>query len=313
MPTTQHTFIKTKKRHALLLLLAFALSGCVYNSPSILIPKSPPPLAMPKNPPEVALVLGSGGARGYAHVGVISVLRKAGVPINMIAGASVGSVVGALYADQTDIKQVYRHMMNAGFWTFADISVVPHLSGVMTGSHLEEFILKSVHARNFSQLKIPLIIATTDLYNGSTYVIRSGPLAPAVKASSTIPGIVVPSTIYGRTLVDGGITDPVPVNLAKRYKPKLIIAVDIDKQLKKTIPWTGVNIMQRSLEIMGMKVSKLTAKNADVIITPKLGQASAFTVDDAKSLYRKGEKAAHKALPRILRLMKQRGIKPVFD
>ena len=268
---------------------------------------------MPTTPPDIALVLGAGGARGYAHLGVINVLRRAGVPINMIAGASVGSVVGALYADHGSWQQAYRSMMAATFWTFADISTVPRLSGMMTGYHLEEFIHNQVQAKDFRQLAIPLAITTTDLYHGKAFLIRSGPIAPAVRASSSIPGLVQPSKLYNRTLVDGGVTDPLPVDVAKLYHPKLIIAVDIDKQFIQETPATNVGILRRSIVIMARKLAKLSVQGADVIIAPKLGQASTFEVSDAQFLYRQGQIAARKALPKILRLMQQRGIKKQPD
>jgi NTE family protein len=300
--------VKQVFRGFFLSVLALVLMSCALRPPNIAIPKKLPPVQQPKRPIRVALVLGSGGARGYAHLGVLRVLAKAGVPIDFVAGASVGSIVGALYADHGRWQEAYNAMMLANFWTFADISVIPHLSGIMTGYHLQDFLFKHLSAKSFAKLHVPLAVVTTDLLTGKEFVIQSGPIVPAATASSSIPGLVQPAHLYGRTLVDGGVVDPVPVDIARRYHPKLIIAVGIGSQLSRVLPVVNVEILSRSMAIMGHKLSKISAKRADVLISPKLAQSGTFDVSNARFLIHQGEVAAKKALPKILRLMKQRGI-----
>ena len=170
------------KPHKLLIVISTALflCGCAGTRPPIAIPQHrPPPVKITKRP-RVALVLGSGGARGYAHLGVLEVLHKAGVPIDMVTGASIGSFVGALYADSLNPDRVADIMFRANFWDYADVSNLPSLQGPIQGYHIQKYLLKNLRARQFSQLKIPLVIATTNFITGNLYPLSGGPIAPAV-------------------------------------------------------------------------------------------------------------------------------------
>jgi NTE family protein len=301
--------MKAVFRLVMVAVFFFALVGCAVKKPDINVPRTPPPIVMPKERPQVALVLGSGGARGYAHLGVIKVLRDAGVPINLIAGASAGTIFGAVYADTGSASKTIKTMMAAKFWDMADMSNFPDPDGLMTGYHLENFLLQHLHAKTFKQLKIPVVVATTDIYKGKVYKIGSGPIAPAVEASAAVPVLVRPSYLYGRDLVDGGVTDPVPVDLVKPYHPKLIIAVDIDPDLVEMMPGSGYGMYNRVYAVMGRELSIRSAQGADVVIYPKVGRAGTFNINNKYKLFHEGEVATRKALPKILRLMKQRGIK----
>lgn len=294
-------------------LIGLSLSHCALKPPPITIPATPPPVKKLTHRPQIALVLGSGGARGYAHLGVLQVLRQAGVPVNLIVGASVGSIVGSLYADHGSWKEAYAKMMKGGFWTFADIAMIPRSTGIMSGYHLQRFIFNSVDAKQFRQLKIPLAVVTTDLTRGQPFIIRSGPIAPAAEASATIPGIVQPAHLYGRVLVDGGVTDPVPVDVAESFHPKLIIAVNINQKLSSELPVNQLGIIKRSLNIIYHRLAKIGSQQADVILHPKVGFASTFATKNKYILFKEGQQAARKALPKILRLMRARGIPRQYD
>ena len=306
-------FIQRFNRALIIATASLTLTHCALKPPPIAIPQTPPPAVKPKPRPHVALVLGAGGARGYAHLGVLNVLRHAGVPINLVVGASVGSIVGSLYADHGSWKQAYDKMMAGTFWDFADISVIPRSTGIMSGYHLQRFVFNSVQAKTFRQLKIPLAIVTTDLTYGRPYVIKSGPIAPAAEASAGIPGLVQPAHLYGKVLVDGGVTDPVPVNVALGYHPKLIIAVNINQQLGTELPVTQVGILRRSVNIIYRELAIVGSQKADIVLYPHVGFASTYSTKNKYKLFKEGQQAARKALPKILRLMRQRGIKKQFD
>ncbi len=305
---------RKKIYHSLSLLCHFALAcslllltGCAGMRPDIKIPTAPPKPLMLNYHPKVAIVLGGGGARGYAHVGVLKVLHDAGVPINLIAGTSAGSLIGALYADTANPTDTYNRIFYTHFWTLADIGI-PSFKGVMAGYHLQRFLLTHLSAHHFSQLKIPLIVATSDLTTGETYAISNGPIAPAVQASSAIPGIFLPVHLYGRILVDGGITDSVPVDLVKPYNPKIIIAVNIAQQLPKNMPATAAGILKRSLLILKETSSQLDDQQADVTIRPAVGDTGAFDVKNKNKMYLAGMKAAQQQLPKILASLKEKNI-----
>ena len=299
-------------RVLLWVLLVSALASCAGRRPPMPTSEIPPvPQAIPQ-PVQVALVLGGGGARGYAHIGVIQVLRKAGVPINLIASASAGSIVGALYASDSSVKHLYNTMMKATFWDFADLGNLPTGTGLMKGYHLQRFIAEHMRAKTFRQLKIPLICATTDLYTGATVPIRSGPVAPAVLASAAVPGAIQPEYLYGRTLVDGCVADPVPVDLVLPFHPRLIIAVNIGQDLISRMPQSAYGIYQRSYDIMWQRLSFYSQHGADFVIYPNVGQAGTFDLGAREKLYQAGVISAKKILPNILKLMKKRGIKKQF-
>ena len=289
------------------------LASCAVNMPKIDVPDVQPvnnkvaKLKEANHHPDVALVLGGGGARGYAHLGVLTVLVNHHVPINLIVGASAGSIMGSLYADKADIKHATQVMMSAKFFDIADVSI----HGGMSGSHLERFILKNVQAKNFSDLKVPLIAATTDLQTGATYPISGGPIAPAVLASAAVPGLVFPVKLYGKTLVDGGAVDNVPDDVAKLYKPKVLIAVNIDKTLPKELPTSNFGVLNRAYLLMYRRYFKLYMKEypPTVMIRPQVGQVSLFDIKDKHHLFCLGKTAALKKMNEIMQQLCANNIK----
>lgn len=287
----------------------FLLFSCAGSRPDIVTPAQQPLRTERINQPEVALVLGGGGARGMAHVGVIKVLAEAGVPVDLIAGTSAGSIVGAVYADQGSAEQVEKTFQHIGFWDIADLNNFPTNQGIMKGYELQKFLLKHMQARAFKQLKIPFIVNTTDLMTGEKFPIDSGPVAPAVQASAAIPGLFDPVKLYGRTLIDGGMTDPVAVDLVKPFHPKVIIAVNVAKQLSKTLPSTNDGYLARAGVIRQMAITRFSTRGADVVIRPQVGTTNVLQIGKKQQLFKEGETAARKALPKILRLLKANGIK----
>lgn len=284
------------------------LSGCAGFKPAIHVPPQPPQArAIAKNP-DVAVVLGGGGAKGYAHIGVLEVLQKAGVPINLVAGSSAGSVVGALFVDNGRADQAKQALMDAGFWDLADVANFPDLQGPIEGYHFERFLLEHMRSRTFKQTKIPFIVATTDLKQGRGFAIKSGPIAPAVLASAAMPGGVRPQHLYGRILVDGCMVDPVPVKLVKPYHPKVIIAINIDAELPHSMPWSFYGIYKRGFQISWLELTKYTEQGADIIIRPRVGTVGSFDITAKHRMYEAGVKAGQRALPRILALLKRKHI-----
>ena len=296
-----------RKKFVLIVILIAFLSGCAGKKPAIFIPPAPPPTVKLAVRPRVVVVLGSGGARGYAHLGVLQALQGAHIPVDALVCASAGCVVGALYADNQNPRKTYDIMMRAGFWDFADIANFPSPRGIIEGYHLEKFLLKHMQARTFRQLKIKLIIATTDLKTGQTYPIASGPVAPAALASSALPGAVQPVRLYGHQLIDGGVSDPVPVNLAKTLHPEVIIAINIARQLKPAVPILALHIYSRAYSIMWQHLTDASLKGADIIIRPKVGEVGTFDIGKKYQMYLAGFHAGKKAIPRIKQLLNSMG------
>lgn len=287
--------------------LAIFLTGCA-SPPNIRVPNVPPKPRSIEHQPRVALVLGGGGAKGYAHIGVIKELDKAGVPIDLVVGSSAGALVGSFYADRGRVKDAELPLMNASFWDFIDISYHPWSGGILGGNAWKRFILKNMRASSFKETAIPLVVVTTDLVRGEPYVISSGPISPAVTASLAVPGGIIPLRMYGKVLVDGAMVDPVPVNVAKRYHPKVTVAVNISCELPSKLPVSAFYTYHRAYEISWSQLAKQTQMNADIVIRPSVGQTGTFDLGSRQSMLDEGAKAAKKALPRIKRLLLLRGI-----
>ncbi len=294
----------SKIRLRIFILISLLISGCVAPANIAIPSQEPPPLKLTKHP-RVALVLGGGGARGYAHVGVIKALEKAGIPINLIVATSAGSIIGALYADSLDANYVNRVMRKTHFFDFADFTIVSKGNGLISGRQLQHFLINNMQARWFNQLKIPLVVVTTDLKSGKAKPFSSGPIAPAVNASCAMPGAVHPVKIYGMTLVDGGMVAQLPVNIAKTYHPDIIIAVNLEADLDKKMPTSFIGVFQRAFDISIHAIADYSGDGADVVIHPSVGSAGIFDVHLKNTLIRAGEKAGVDAIPQIRSLLQK--------
>lgn len=291
-------------RHiSLCFILCGLLSACA-PKPNINIPLTPPPVHHHFNKrPRVVLVLGAGGSRGYAHLGVLQALEDAHIPVDVVIGASAGSIVSALYADTGNVATVKHIMMPAGFWDYADMQNLFSAGGIIRGYQLEDFLLAHMRARYFSQLKKDLIVATTDVKTGRTYAIESGPIAPAVLASAAIPGVIKPVQLYGHFLIDGGMVDPVPVDLAKKLHPKIIIAVNLSKLTDNKIPTTATGTFEMGITVMWERLSIESMRGADVVINPDVGDINIFDLSKKQQMYEAGLKATRREIPRIRQLL----------
>lgn len=286
------------------LLIILFLSACTATAPKVFIPPHEPPKThLKKLHPEVILVLGSGSARGFAHAGVLKMLEKNHIPIDMIIGTSAGSIVGALYADHPSSQSLQRILLNTPRHEVIDFSLMNIMDGPVSGNGLQNFLVKSMKAQTFEKLTIPFLAVATNLHTGQAHVFASGPVAPAVNASSAAPPFFRPVKLYGSTYVDGGIIDPVAVDVAKQFHPKIIIAVSLNFPLPKDLPTRSPSVFLRSFDIMLMKLNNFTAGGADVVITPSPKDIDMFEDSKRDYLMRTGEVAAEKMIPTIKKLL----------
>lgn len=179
----------------------------------------------------VALVLGCGSSRGWAHIGVIEALEEEHIPIDYIVGCSVGAYVGAIYASGSirSLKEFVLKMNGKKVFSYFDI-VLPR-SGILDGTkRLRELFTIHTHVQDFSELNIPVWMVATDLETGQKVVLTSGSVLDALRASISIPGLFAPARIKNRWLVDGGLVDPVPVSVARAMGADIVIAVDLSSR-----------------------------------------------------------------------------------
>ena len=265
---------------------------------------------------EVGLALSAGGARGLAHVGVLRVLEENAVPIDYIAGCSIGAVVGGLYAGgmspaeiERRLPEAYRKLIR---WT------VPFTS-IWSDAGLRQVLRKAQPTAQFQHLAIPFAAIATDLASGHEVVLQDGLLWPAVQASVSVPGIFPPTVIAGRYLVDGGLVDPVPSHVVRAMGANIVVAVELTNSAARAertaSPLRGsakpggrapnlVEMLWRSNEIMQGEITARSAATADVTIQPRLGRSrwSDFR-HRGRSFVAAGEEAAKDALPELRRLL----------
>lgn len=254
------------------------------------------PKPAPLRDVKVALVLGAGGSRGLAHLGVLEVLEKEGIPIDLIVGSSAGSFMGALYADNPNIAAVKQKVINLKKEDLLDTSfkallqAVVSLTGPIQGNALENYMVKHMRARNFNELKIPLIAVATNVDNNHIIMLRSGPVAPAVHASSALPPLFAPVSIYQQTLIDGGVVAPVPVQVARLFKPEMVIAVDISTPPSRAELKNAFELIYRAMNISFYELSRMQSTRAEITIHPDLVGYGTFDDQYNDRMYEKGNK-----------------------
>ncbi|MDN5345084.1 MAG: hypothetical protein PWQ18_1198, partial [Clostridia bacterium] len=190
---------------------------------------------MVRKRPRIGLALGGGGARGYAHLGVLKALQEADIPVDVIAGTSMGAVVGAAYATGHQIEELvdmalqmrWRHLL-----ALAD-PTLPR-QGMIAGNRLERYFETLTRERDFNQLAKTLVVVATDITTGEEVRLNSGPVARALRASTAVPGVFCPVESGDRLLVDGSITTPVPVRVAADAGAEVVVAVDVCSPVDRT-------------------------------------------------------------------------------
>jgi NTE family protein len=260
---------------------------------------------------KVGLALSGGAARGLAHVGVLAVLEKEGIPIDMIAGTSMGAIIGAFYAQGKDISQIKNAVTGLSrrkIMSLVDLTL-PR-TGFIKGKRVKGWLKSIIGDVNFEDLKIPLACVATDISSGEEVVIKQGSVVEAVRASVSMPVIFTPAKWQGRYLVDGGLVDPVPVSILKEIGADFTIAVNVNPYIanksqgnkKQNLKAPNIfNIMARTLNIMNYQAAMSGLQQADVTITPNVGHINPGNFHRARECILRGHRAARRAIPEIKR------------
>jgi len=262
--------------------------------------------------PKIGLVLGSGGARGIAHIGVLKVLEKNNIPIDYIAGASAGALIGAYYALNTEtngMEKIALKTTKRELLTLIDPSNPKR--ALIKGNKIKNFIKNLLNDRDFKDVKIPLTVVVTDLEKGRELHIKKGNLADAVRASIGIPGIFYPARLDDKWLVDGGLINATPVDVARDMGADFIIAVDLTMGTEVTFKEpTIVETLLRSFDIMRTELTKMKIQSVKdlVLIQPTIHNKNgidSLRFYEAKRFIKAGEEAAEKAIPEIKKKIKE--------
>ena len=264
---------------------------------------------MAKKYPKIGLALGSGGARGLAHIGVLKSLEKHHIPIDYIAASSIGSIIGAYYATYQDSRKLENLVLS--FTTKQGMGLFDFTikGGIIKGEKTERFISEILENTHFHQLKIPLAVVATDFNTAESVVFTSGNLTKAIRASIAVPAVYQPILYLDKLLADGGLSNPVPVTVASEMGADITIAVNLDQvyveNLLTEIPML-LRVPMQALTILRHNLAEQAITKADIIIAPQnkfriglVGWNNFFNKDRAMQIIDEGEKATDKMIPEI--------------
>ena len=267
----------------------------------------PPPPVAPSRPLRIALALGGGAARGFAHVGVIRALEARGIEPDIVVGTSVGSFVAALYAAGFDAAGLQRVAMQFDESAITDWALPSR--GVFKGQALQDFVNRKVGERPMEKLPRKLAVVATDLGSGEKMVFERGNVGMAVRASSSVPGIFQPVAIGGHEYVDGGLVSPVPVRAARALGADVVIAVDISKRPADQSTTGAFDILLQTFAIMGRSISREELLSADIVLRPALGNLGSTDFAAREAAIRDGEQEVagqFTAISEVLDRMRQK-------
>lgn len=254
-----------------------------------------------KQLPRIAWALGGGGVRGFAHLGVLRVLQEEGIPVNALAGTSMGAVVAAAYGAGTKLDYLCRTAEALSWDRLWDFHF-PRM-GLIGGERIMTILKLLTKRKKLEELDPPVWVVATDLLTGEEVVFKEGELEPAVRASISIPGIFTPVRHEKRLLVDGGVVAGVPAGTARRMGMDLVIAVNVSYDFTLSPPGNLFEILMKTVEIMGSRVNETQVAQADLVLTPRVGHVGTGHFQHAADCIAEGEKAARRALPAIRRLV----------
>ncbi len=258
--------------------------------------------------PRVGLALSGGAARGMAHIGVLRALEESAIPIDAIAGASAGALVGGLYAAGLSIAQLeamarrfrWRHMGRVGFSRL----------GLQSNAPMEKFLRANLPVARFEDLKIPFAALATDLRNGTAVVLRdTGDIPMAIRASNCLPAFYIPvRDPEGRLLVDGGLVANLPISYTRDLGADIVIAVDVgaDGARFMETPQTALGVLTQVFVAVERVVSQQQAAMADFIIIPKVGHIRWDQSRRANELMKIGYEAALASIDQIKKLIERK-------
>ena len=262
--------------------------------------------------PKIGLALGSGGAKGLAHIGVLKNLETYNIPIHAIAGASIGSLIGAYYAAHPDIPKLEELIRNfdqrKGFLLFDPIL----RGGLIKGNKIEKFIAEMVTVSDFSELKIPFAAVATDFNTAEKVILNKGNLVKAIRASISVPAIFQPIWYQDRLLADGGLSDPIPTEVVRDMGCDIVLAVNVENlylqnPILRSLPLTKVPM--HSMDILRHNLNSLSTYPADLVISPKIppvglvGWNYFFDTQKSQRMIKAGEDAMQQAIEPLQKLI----------
>ncbi|MGC2049179.1 MAG: patatin-like phospholipase family protein [Gallionella sp.] len=288
------------KKSAFAILLLLGVTACTSTKVTSPVEERPPA--------KIALALGGGAARGFAHIGVIKALEAQGISADIVVGTSAGSVVGALYAAGFNGFQIQELSMTmeedqlidgSGMYRCIAETVISDKRGCIKGQALQDFINRNIKGRQIENLNKTFAAVATNLNNGEMIVFQTGNTGMAVRASSSVPVFFQPVTINAKDYVDGGLVTPVPVSVARSIGADFVIAVDISDRPQDRATAGIVDILWQTFTIFGQTINRYELPKADVVIRPVTYGIPATDLSGRNIAVLEGEKAVAAILPEL--------------
>lgn len=259
-------------------------------------------MAQNEKRPVVGLALGGGMARGCSHVGVLREFEKHQIPIDLIAGTSVGSLIGGAYAAGLTPDQVEKLALNISWSDLGRATV--SLTGFYNSERTESYIRKHFPITEFEKTRIPFGAVATDLQTGKMVVFTEGSIPLAIRASCAMPVFYTPVMVNGRMMVDGGLVGHIPGAVARMMGADIVIAVDVNSQhLPIPQPTNLFTIMSQSLSVMGRSNVNYLYADADVVVRPQIEHVRPDDLSKAAEMIAAGEEAARRVIHKIRRML----------
>ncbi|WP_168379256.1 patatin-like phospholipase family protein [Acinetobacter cumulans] len=277
-------------------LFVLALTGC---DSATKTPETTTPTPAKAREPVIAIALGGGGAKGFAHIGVLKVLESHGIKPKIVTGTSAGSFVGSLYASGKTPYQMQQLALNFKESDIRDLTL--NSQGIIQGQKLQDFVNKNVGNKSIEQFPKRFAAVATRLDNGSKTEFNRGNAGQAVRASCSIPNVFVPATIAGVKYVDGGLVSPIPVKTARDMGADIVIAVDISARPDGSKAVSMFGLLDQTINIMGQQSINEELKNANFVIQPKVGHIGTLDLKSSNATILEGEKAAQLKVNSIIK------------
>jgi NTE family protein len=258
-----------------------------------------------KKRPLVGLALGGGMARGCAHVGVLRELERNDIPIDLIAGTSVGSLIGGAYAAGLSPDQIEQMALTISWNDLGRVTISK--LGFYNSERTEDYIRKHFPVTEFEKTRLPFGAVATDIQTGKMVIFTEGSLPLAIRASCAMPIFYTPVMVNGRMMVDGGLVGHIPASVARLMGADLVIAIDVNSQHLPIPPPTHLfTVMSQALSVMGRTAVQYLYADADIVIRPQIDQVRPDDLSKAAEMIAAGEEAARRVIDKIKRSMEPR-------
>lgn len=253
---------------------------------------------------KVGLALGGGVFRGMAHIGVLQVLEENQIPVDLIAGTSMGALIGGIYSCGVAPRMILQIAQQLNMLDYYDISIPK--DGLIKGDRVLTLLRTLTGNRTFAQTKLPFSAVAVDIESGDMVVLEEGRICDAIRASISIPGIFVPHRLEGRRLCDGGLIDRVPVSVARQMGADVTIGVDVGYRKGYRQHTDGIfSLLLRAFDIMEWELAKARMNTADVLLTPDLKYIDYTTLKNAEEAVQLGRDECERQLPAIREAIRQ--------